>query len=210
MIHEFIEAVESIIALNDSVKYNISMGYFQGYSDEVTDPLKRRTIDIKLHYKSSSGDDIDALSVPLMYIGNENTTGDFELTSESLLLVLFSDRTLEQWVTGSEPQLLVDKVKDSKNHALAIPVNTHHSYDSIVSAVIDSTVGYRRMVKPGKKLQIGTETDELLKIMYDFINIFKTVLDATPADGDALNAALLAQLTAITALFTQMTNITKI
>jgi len=206
------EAIKSIIDVKDGIKYNIAMGYFQGYSSNEQDSSGSRFIDIKLHYKNKSGVDIDALSVPVLYSGNENTTNDFGLTSESLLLVLFSDRTLEQWInkTVIVPQALQDKVKDSKNHAFAIPISTHHSIADITSLAIDSTVGYRRVVKSGKKVQIGNDVDELLKIMYDFINIFKTVLDGNPADGDALNTALLAQLTAITALFGQMSNITKI
>lgn len=194
-------AIKAIINNVDGIKYNIAMGYFQGYATSEQDSSDSRFVDIKLHYKNKSGVDIDAIGVPVVYSGNENTVGDFALTSDSLLLVLFSDRTLEQWISSTEPQALNDKVKDSKNHAFAIPISTHHSIADITSLAIDSTVGYRRMVKSGKKIQIGNDVDELLKIMYDTLSIIKTWSDSGSGawSGSAINA-----------LVTQLANITKI
>lgn len=199
--HELSSTIETIINLNDGIKYNISMGYFQAYSSNENDASGKRFCNIKLHYRDSKGNDIDALNVPLLYIGNENTTDQFELEKGCELLVLFSDRSLEQWVTATEPQLLTNKVKDSKNHAFAIPVSTHHTFSDMTSLALDSTVGYRRPVKSGKKIQIGTDTDELLKILYDIFSIIKTWSDTGTGawSGAAINA-----------LVTQLSNITKI
>lgn len=159
------QAVESILELNDKNKYNVSLGYFQCYSKVDVDPLGNRFADIKLHYKDENGEDIGGIDVPLIYFGNENTVDDFALEKGSDLAVFFTDRTLEQWVTGAEPQALRDKVKDSKNHAFAIPISTHHTFGDIATAAIDSTVGRRILVKPGKKIQIGNGTDELLDLI---------------------------------------------
>ena len=201
MEQEFTEAVESIFNLNDANKYNVAMGYFQGYSTEAADASGSRFADIKLHYRDSNGDDIDGTSVPLMYMGNGNTTDDFELVKGDELVVLFSDRTLEQWKTSSEPQTLQNKVKDSKSSALAIPVSTTHSLAGITALSIDSTVGRRVLVKSGKKIQIGTDVDELLKILFDILTIIKTWSDTGSSAWTG---------TSLTALVAQLGNITKV
>lgn len=202
MQEELSKAIESIYSLNDANKYNVAMGYFQEYSTEAVDASGSRFADIKLHYRDSNGDDIDGTSVPLMYMGNGNTTDDFELVKGDELLVLFSDRTLEQWKTATEPQTLQNKVKDSKSSALAIPVSTTHSLAGITSAAIDSTVGRRILVKSGKKIQIGTDVDELLKILHDILLIIDTWF-ATSSTGNITAGSL-------TTFITQLGNITKL
>lgn len=165
ILEEISESIESIIRLNALNKYNIALGYFQDYSSVDVDPSGTRFCDIKLHYKDENGEDIGALDVPLFYIGNGNTVDDFALEQGSELAVFFSDHSLERWVSGVEPQDLPNKVRDSKNHAFAIPISTHHTFPDIVTAAIDSSVGRRILVKAGKKIQIGNGTIELLDLI---------------------------------------------
>jgi hypothetical protein len=225
--HEISEAVESIFRLNEQNKYNVALGYFQGYSSEEVDVSGKRFADIKLHYRDANGDEIAATGVPVMFQGNQNTVDDFELASGDELIVLFSDRSLEQWnqLLATTPQTLSNKVKDSINHALCIPINTHHSYSTIALNAIDSAVGRRILVKPGKKIQIGNDTGtaELLKLFNDFLTEFKTLVGVTMLGGavdqaginsTGTNSLILVQLglmtTSITAIQIALGTIAKV
>lgn len=206
---EITEAVESVIRLNDLNKYNVSLGFFNGYSTEEVDPSGSRFADIKLHYRDSNGDEITAVSVPIMYQGNKNTVDDFELTSGDELLVLFSDRTLEQWTQLGDtvPQDISNKVKDSLNHALCIPISTHHSLPDITSEPIDSSVGRRIIVKSGKKIQIGNDTDELLALFDQVLTLLQGSVDNPGASSTGTNSLINTQLATIQ---TSLGNIAKI
>jgi len=209
--HEFSSAVESIIKLDDTNKYNVSLGFFNGYSTEDVDSSGSRFANLKLHYRDLNGDEITAVSVPIMYQGNKETVDDFKLTSGDELLVLFTDRTLEQWTQkqGTVPQKINNKVKDSLNHALCIPISTHHSLKpGITSLPIDSTVARRIIVTSGKKIQIGNDTDELLKIMHQFLDFFQTII-ATDGDTFATNLVT-GQAGLLSTIKAQLANITKL
>jgi hypothetical protein len=205
------EMLNSFFSTVDRNKYNSAMGFFQKYSDAESDELGVRFADVKLQNKDDDGNDISA-TVPLLQIGSKNSIIDFRLEEGDEILILFTDRTLEQWkdTTGITPQSLKNKVKDSINHGIGIPVCSHHNSAKITTTALDSTVGLRLGVKAGKKVQLGTDVDDLVNICYNFINIFDTVIAATPADGDALNSALIAQSSNITTLKTKLANITKI
>lgn len=202
--HEMSEMVESVIRLNDLNKYNVSLGFFNGYSTEEVDSSGSRFANIKLHYRDKNGDEITAVSVPIMYQGNKNTVDDFKLTPGDELIVLFSDRTLEQWTqlsdSGPVPQNINNRVKDSINHGLCIPISTHHSLKGITATPIDSTVGRRILVKPTKKIQIGTDTDELLKIMHDTLTVLEDLVADSGVVGSVLINPLRIQLGKITKL----------
>lgn len=200
--HELSSMVETIIELNDKIKYNIALGYFQEYYTNENDVSGKRFCNAKLHYRDADGNDIDAVNIPLIYFGNGNTAGQFELEFGCDLLVLFSDRSLEQWITATEPQALTNKVKDSKNHSFAIPISTHHTFNDLTSLALDSTVGYRRVVKSGKKIQIGNDVDEMMKIHYDLITAY--------LGGVNTSTGLSNNQAQITTLQTQLANITKI
>jgi hypothetical protein len=201
LLEELSESIESIIRLNALNKYNISLGYFQNYSSVDVDSSGTRFCDIKLHYKDEKGEDIGALDVPLIYHGNGNTVDDFALEKGCELAVFFSDRSLEQWVSGAEPQALSNKVRDSKNHAFAIPISTHHTFKDVTALAIDATVGRRILVKSGKKIQIGTDTDEMMKIHYDLITAYSAGVDTS--------TGIFNNQVQITALQAQLANITK-
>ncbi len=207
---EINEAVKGIIKTYDRSKFNVALGFFQEYATVSQDTSGKRYCNVKLHYKTDDNEDINMLEVPLFYPGSKNMAIDYLLESGDELMVFFSDRSISQFhpVNATQPQFLNNKVKDSVNYAFCFPINTHHNMSFLLPA--DSTVAHRTTVKTGKKVQIGNGTDELLKVLYDFINVFKTVLDAAPADGDSLNTALAGQLSAISALFAKMGNITKI
>jgi len=177
--HEISSAVESIIDINDRNKYNLALGFFNGYSTEEVDPSGSRFANIKLHYKDINGNEITVVNVPILYPGNAETVDDFKLVFGDELLVLFLDRTLEQWTqqNATVPQNINNKVKDSLNHALCIPISTHHSLIDITSLAIDSSVGRRIIVKSGKKIQIGDDTNELLDLFNQVIEII-TIADS--------------------------------
>lgn len=223
--HEVSSAVESIFNLNDKNKYNVSLGYFQKYSSEEVDVSGSRFADIKLHYRDLNGDEISALSVPIMFQGNQETVDDFKLVKGDELIVWFSDRSLEQWMSlsSTSPQTLSNTIKDSLNHALCIPINTHHSFNTIAPTPIDSAVGRRILVKTGKKIQIGSDTIDILKLFDDFLTEFKSLVgamvlggnvDAPGAGSTGTNSLILAALTAmetsITAIQTQLGLIAKV
>lgn len=209
---EITDAVEAIFNLNDQNKYNISLGYFQQYSSEEVDTSGTRFANVKLAYRDANGDEISALSVPIMFQGNKDTVDDFKLTNGDELLVLFSDRTLEQWKTSTSPQTLSNKVKDSLNHALCIPINTHHTFNDIAAVAIDSTVGRRILVKSGKKIQIGNETDELLKLMDRFIGVFAGDVGPfdSPGTGSTGTVSIAAAVNEISSIRTSLANIAKV
>jgi ABC-type xylose transport system substrate-binding protein len=197
--HKLQEAIEAVINVNDRNKYNVALGFFDGYSTVDNDKYGTRFANIKLHYRDAKGKDIDANAVPLFYSGSKDTVDEFGLDTGDEMIVLFSDRTLEKWVANETPQVMSNSIKDSKNHALAIPVSSHHSIGDITAAAIDATVGRRILVKAGKKIQIGTDVDELLKILHSMFSIIKTWNGGTaPWAGSTLDA-----------LVTQLGNITK-
>ena len=211
---EIIEAVESIFSLNDKNKYNVSLGFFQGYSTEEVDTLRKRFANVKLHYRDTEGEEISLMSVPIMYQGNKNTVDDFGLTLGDELIVFFSDRTLEQWTQkeGTKTQTLTNTVLDSINHALCIPINTHHTFSDIAAAAIDATVGRRILVKAGKKIQIGNETDELLKLMDRFIGVFSGDVGPfdSPGTGSTGTISIAGAVNEIAAIRASLANIAKV
>ncbi len=203
---EISEAIRAMIRTELNARYNIAFGFFQGYSSTDNDTSGLRYCDIKLHYKTSDSQDINILEVPILYPGSKNSIDDFTLVKDDELFVLFSDRSLEQWnaVRATQPQKVLNPVRDSINQAFCIPINSHHN--NFTSAP-DSTVAKRITVESGKKMQFGNGVDEFLKIQYDFMSIINSL---STTDGDALAADLATKKTQINALVTQMTNITKI
>jgi hypothetical protein len=204
---ELIEAIKGIINTIDRNKYNISMGFFQKYSDAESDPKGVRFADIKLVYKDDNGEDISA-TVPLLQVGSKNSIYDFRLENGDELLVFFTDRTLEQWKdeTGTEPQKLKNLVKDSINHGIAIPVCSHHNSALVTTGDLPSSVGLRIGVKSGKKAQVGSDTADDLKNLYDFMNI---ITNLSTTDGDSLAASLAAQKTNINNIIANQLTITE-
>ena len=137
---DIIAASEGMFDMRDQNKFNISLGFFQSYSSGVeSDTTGKRFCDLKLHTQDANGDDIDALNVPLLYPGTRAMPFDTTLIPGDELLVLFSDRTIEQWkaTSGTMPQDIRNPVKDSVNHAIAFPVVSHHYINEIVTAKLD-------------------------------------------------------------------------
>lgn len=172
MMEELSEVIESIFDLRDGNKYNVSLGFFEKDVTAEADTSGKRFCDLKLHYKNNDSGDISAGSVPLLYIGSKNFIVDYRLEPGDELLVLFTDRTLEQWkdTSGTVPQRLRNPVKDSINHAVAIPIVSHHYANDIITS-IDPTVGGKVAVKSGKKVQIGNDTTDLLDLVYQILEI---------------------------------------
>ena len=211
MIQEITEAIESLLESFDKNKYNISLGFFEGYATVESDTSGKRFCDLKLHYKDEESVDIPLTGIPLMYIGSKSFLTDFELVSGDELLVFFSDRTLEQWkpTSGTVPQDLKDPVKDSLNHAFAIPVCTTHNASLVTTAPLDSTVGGRLGVKSGKKAQVGNDTTDLLKILHSLIT--SLLLGTTVTTTNTINGnGIFTDAATITTLQTQLATITKL
>jgi len=219
IVQEIIEAVEAIIDSRDSAKYNISIGFFQGYNATVESDTKgQRFCDLKLHHKDDEGNDVSALAVPLMFMGNKNGMLDFELSSGDELLVLFTDRTLAQWkdASGTSPQKLSNPVKDSINHAMAIPICTVHNANLVSDTPVDSdAIGLR--AKPGKKIEIGNGTDEVIDLFDQFLEEMKTLVGTTllgatvPGSLDATGSGSTGTLSVVAStLATMASNITTI
>jgi hypothetical protein len=225
MIQELTEAIESIFDLRDDNKFNIAIGFFQKYNTNAeADTTGKRFCDAKLHYKSQDeSKDISVLGIPLMYIGSKNHIIDFELTSGDELLIFFSDRSLEQWKTaaGTSPQKLSNPVKDSVNHAMAIPVCSVHNANLVSDTPVDSNaIGLR--AKPGKKIEIGDGTNEVIDLFDQFLTEMKTLVsnsilggansvDAVGSSSTGTLSLIVSQLASvesnITAIQTALANI---
>ncbi len=206
---ELDEAIRAIIDTVDRNKFNIAIGFFQNYAPAEADTLGVRFANIKLHYKDDDGEDISA-TVPISQIGNNKSFVDFRLSEGDELLVFFTDRTIEQWKdkTATSPQLLTkNKVKDSINHGIAVPICSHHNSEFITTVDFPSDVAARFAVKSGEKVQIGNDTADDLKNLHDFMTI---ITNLSTTDGDSLAAALSAQKTNINNIITNQLTITKV
>lgn len=182
-LEELIESsFDAMYRLREANKYKILFGYFQDYAkpQQQSDSEGKRFCDLKLYTKDPDSNDISVLGVPLAYIGSKNNMIDFKLNKGDELIVLFSDKSLGQWkeASGTEPQLVTDPVRDSKNHALAIPiVTTHYSSDVITVPVDDDAIGLR--TKPGKKIEIGDGVNEVLDLFDQFLTEMKTLVGSS-------------------------------
>lgn len=172
-----IEAFEGLYNLRDSTKFNIAVGFFQKYSSVESDSYGKFYCDIKLHYKDEESKDVSALNVPLFYLGGSNGALFFELVQGDELLVAFSDKTLENWkpTSGTVPQGIGNPVKDSINHAIAIPIISAHKAAGVISPPVNSAAVALRS-KPGGKVEIGNGTDELLNLLNDNLTDVITAL----------------------------------
>lgn len=219
---EFERLVLTVSQNVDRNKFNVAMGFFQEYVTTESDSSGKRFCYAKLHYKDSESKDIDIVKVPLLYIGTPRVVFDHALQKDDDLLILFSDRSLEQWKdsTGTEPQKLENPVKDSINHSIAIPVVSHKYVNDITTTDLPGDVGGRVGVKSGSKIQIGNDTVDLLKSIYDsmteIVNALKFLRDTITftngggATGPPTNAALLTPIiTNIETLKTGLEDITK-
>jgi len=203
---KFSQAVEAILRRSDQNKYNIALGFFNSYVSGET-----RLINLKLHHKDPNGNEIDATNVPLLLQGTQNTVDDFTLASGDEVIVLFADRAIDKWIGTSSPQTMSNSIKDAKSSAFAIPISSHHTSDGVVTSPlsVDSDVKRRILVKEGKKLQIGTETNELLLILHTIItDLLAGVTVATPdtltGTGTLTNAANITTELAKLALITKV------
>jgi hypothetical protein len=168
MQQEITEAVLALLKTWDANKFNISLGFFDGYAKVESDTLGKRFCNVKLANKDANGDDIPLLDVPLMYIGNKNFIVDFEIEKGDELLIAFTDRTLEAWkpTSGTVPQETKNPVKDSMNHGIAIPICSVHNANLVSSIPVDSSaIGLR--AKSGKKIELGNGTAEVLNLLND-------------------------------------------
>lgn len=206
--NEFSEAVRALINTQDKAKYNISLGFFNGYSTVIQDNSGLRYCNLKLHNKTADSQDINLFEVPLFFPGCKNTVFDFQLVTGDELMVFFSDRSLEQWKDSMEPQQLKNPVKDSINHAFCFPISSHHTYNELNLPV---NTHVKIPLTSGKKIQIGlldttgTKT-ELLDILYQVIEI----LLQADTNGDTLPGVSgkgnnLTQLQTALALITDIT-----
>ncbi len=195
------EAIRAIVGTQLNAKFNIAFGFFQSYASTTQDTSGLRYCNLKLHYKTVDSQDINLLEVPILYPGSKNAFDDWTLEDGDELIVLFSDRSLEQWNNEKSPQQLNNPVRDSINHGFCIPINSHHN-DFMASFPPDATVAKRINVKPGKKLQIGNTVDEVMKIHYQLITAYSA--------GVSLSTGLFNNQATITLLQAQLLNLTKI
>jgi len=143
MIEEITDAIESILDTREKTKYNIALGFFDGYASVDADSTGKRFCNVKLHYKDGNNQDIFRPAVPILFPGSKAMPFDFKLASGDEMIVLFSDRTLDQWKNSGIPQKLKNTVKDSVNHAFAIPVISHRtvSADLNLLKILDRLLG---------------------------------------------------------------------
>lgn len=209
MEEELEELSDLTFKVNSANKFNVALGFFQSYADAEADSSGKRFCNVKLHYKDNESNDIDNLLVPMAYIGTKRTVYDFELEQGDEMLILYSDRSLEQWkdTTGTEPQVLENPVKDSINHAIAVPIVSHHFVNLITTAAIPSDVGGRLGVKSGDKIQVGNDAVDLLKIVYDMLT--ELAAAAVQNVGAAATPSPLINQANFLALQTQLAQIAK-
>lgn len=204
---DYEQLVRDVFSTIDRSKYNVSMGFFQSYDTADSDPSGVRFCQAKLHNKDSNGDDIGIIKIPLLYVGSPRIIFDYALEQNDDLAIFFTDQSLEQWKSEKEPQRLDNPVKDSINHAFAIPVVSHKYTNDLVTSALPSDVAGKISVKDGEKFQIGNNTVELLKLLYDIL----TELGAAQVQsiGVAATPGPLLNQANFLALQTQLAQITK-
>lgn len=207
LVQAAVEMFEGLYDLRDANKFNVAVGFFQGYSSPAveSDSYGKFYCDIKLHYKDDESKDVSALNVPLFYIGGSNGALFFELVEGDELLVVFSDKTLENWkpTSGTVPQVNGNPVKDSINHAIAIPIISAHKADEVISPAVNSAAIALRS-KPSGKVDTGNGTDDVLNLLSDIlaeaIKGFKYMRDSSTYSngggptGPPSNASLLSPI----------------
>lgn len=181
-----IEAFEGLYNLRDASKFNFAVGFFQKYSVPAveSDSYGKFYCDIKLHYKDDESKDVSALAVPLFYIGGSNGALFFELIEGDELLVVFSDKTLENWkpTSGTVPQGIVNPVKDSINHAIAIPIISAHKAAEVIDPAVDSEAIALRS-KPSGKVDVSNGTDDVPALLDRTLTQFIKLIDSTILGG---------------------------
>lgn len=181
-----VEMFEGLYNLRDANKFNFAVGFFQKYTVPAveSDSYGKFYCDIKLHYKDDESNDVSALNVPLFYIGGSNGALYFELVKGDELLVVFSDRTLENWkpTSGTIPQGIGNPVKDSINHAIAIPIISAHKAAEVIDPPVDSEAIALRS-RPGGKVESGNGTDDVPKLLDQVITQFIKLVDSTILGG---------------------------
>lgn len=143
MIEEITQAVLSIVESRDKNKPHVAIGFFTSYASVDSDSSGVRFCNLKLHYKDDDKQDIGLMNVPLLYPGSSLLPFDYKLVAGDELIVLFSDRTLEQHKKQGNPQYLKNTIRGSFNHALAIPVVSHRNHSAELSLlnIIDRLLG---------------------------------------------------------------------
>lgn len=178
---EFEGAVEALFHTFSESKYNISLGSFVSYDEDVNDKSGQRFCKLNLHFKEGKNL-VDLTAVPILVFGSSSSMDDVELKKDDTLMVFFADRTLDQWKSSGIPQTLTAGVKDSINNAFCIPVSSHHDYEGITSE--KATVVSRKIVKEGTKVQIGNKNAELVKILNETLEGLDTLLTLLQGDVD--------------------------
>ena len=169
------EMFEGLYDLRDANKFNVSPGYFQSYSSVDYDPYGKFYCNVKLHNKEEDENDISLVNVPLFYIGGANGALFFELIKGDRLMVFFSDRSLENWkpISDDVPQALGNPVKDSINHAIAIPIISAHKAAEVIDPPVNSAAIALRS-KPSGKVDVSNGTDDAVSLLNDsFTEVIK-------------------------------------
>lgn len=204
---DFEELVKTVFSTIDESKYNISLGFFQSYDSVDADASGVRFCQANLHNKDSGGSDIGIIKIPLLYIGTPRVMFDYSLEKGDDLAIFFTDKSLEQWKSEKEPQKLDNPVKDSINHAFAIPVVSHKYTNDLVTTSLPSDVAGKISVDDSKKIQIGNNTEDLLKILYDVLT--ELTGPAVQNSGAAATPSPLINQAQLLAIQTRLATITK-
>jgi len=217
---DYEDLVRAVFNTIDQSKFNFAPGFFQSYDTVEDDSSGVRFCQAKLHNKDSDGVDIGLIKLPLGYVGSPRIVFDYSLEKGDDLLIFFSDKSLEQWKHSKEPQSLDNPVKDSINHAFAVPIVSHKYINDLVTTPLTADVAGKITVSDSKKIQIGNNTDDLLKLVYDsltevitslkFVRDTITFTNGGGATGPPTNGAILSPtISNIEALQSALGNITK-
>jgi len=200
------EYTQAFFGNREKNTYNIALGFFQKYSNIAQDSLKRSFCDVKLHYKDVDNNDQNLLEVPLLYIGSKNCVIDYELEKGDLLMIFFSDRSLELWKSGNRPQQLSNEVRNSKNHAFALPVVSHHDISQLIAA---KNSNRKFAVAPGEKVQIGDVKSGTRVELLDLFNQVLDIIKGADSNGDTYTGTSTKMLT-LTQIQTELQKISPV
>lgn len=172
-------------------------------------------VDVQPNVKFKTvGDDIPVEpaainNVVLIYPGRTNRTiirPPKEDLIGSKVLVLACEHSLTEWRGGEGVSIYpAENRRFNLNDAVAV---LGFYPETITWSNPQLSKTFEFLGVEGTKFKMGTDKNDLLKIMYDFLNFFQTV---SAADGDTLAANLTTAQTGLLAdLKTQLANITNI
>ncbi len=182
--------------------FKIRLGQFLNYSVEETVSLRRADVQLYNMENVTPPQPQTLYDVPIVMFGTKLSQVDFNLTAGDELLILFSDRTTDNWRTpqGQNPVIPNREDTHAVDFAIAVPIVTIHQTLTQPAPNV-----HQIKLQAAQKLQLGIQagplaatpfTIELIQELYTALN---GLAGLTFSDGDTLATAFATWQTSILA-----------